>query len=1067
MRRLLGSLAAWLDDRTGWRGLRRHLLDEPLPAGTGWWFTLGSLLLFGLTIQLVTGILLALYYAPTPDHAWDSVRFVTTEVRAGSFLRGLHHWAASLVVVAAALHLIRVVFFGSYKKPREMNWLIGLALLLVILAFGLTGYLLPWDQRAYWATVVTINIARLTPLAGDAVAWLLQGGAEIGALTLTRWYAVHVVVLPVVLAVLVVAHLYLLRRHGISGPVRARPGPSRMFFPYQAWRDLTVAVAAGVFLAVLAWRGAPALESPADPTSSDYVPRPEWYFLGLFQLLKYFPGHWEVVGALVVPGLAALFLALLPWLDRSRTRDPRARRLILGLFTAGLAGVVTLTTIGALDRPAAQPNLWSVQEQAGAILISTSDRCTKCHGPDRMTAAVDPRHMSRPPDWLAAHVADPEVIGPGVREVPATSSESEVAAIRAALTKMRSIDPPTIDDASRQAIVLFNRQCLSCHVIGSVGGTDGPDLTHVGEKLDPGVIERRIVNPADVQIDASMPAFGGKLTAAEIHSLALWLGTKKIRASAFCLNRRFCLSATCLNLASLLEHQARLTPDRHAIVLRPFTFTYAQLDAMASRVAAGLRALGLGPGDHIALSCPNTPHFPIAYYGILKMGGIVVPLNVLLKPREISAYLADSDARALMVFEGTPELPMAQMASAACNERDAPQCRYLIVMTIDPAAPSPIDHALTLGRVMEGQPGHFPAHATAPDDTAVMLFTSGTTGQSKGAELTHFNMTMNAMASRDMLLPTLDSRRDAQNVTLATLPLFHSTAQTAQMNAGISGGWTVILLRRFEPAAVLHAFEHEQVNCWIGVPTMYWSLLQHARQEKLDVSKVAASLRCCVSGGAPMPLAVLQDFERTFNVRILEGYGLSETSPVACFNQVFKPSKPGTVGFPIGGCEVRIVDDQDGPVATGERGEIVIRGHNVMKGYYKQPEATAEALRGGWFHTGDVGVLDEDGYLTIVDRKKDMLIRGGTNVYPREIEEVLMTHPAVSLAGVIGVPHERLGEEVKAFIVLKPGATLTAEELITWSKQQLAAFKYPRIVEFRESLPMGATGKVLKRALKE
>jgi ubiquinol-cytochrome c reductase cytochrome b subunit len=527
VRRPVAALSAWLDDRTGWRGLRRHLLEEPLPAGTGWWFTLGSLLLFGLGVQVVTGIALALYYAPTPDHAWDSVRFVSTEVRAGSFLRGLHHWGATLVVVAAVLHLVRVVFFGSYKRPREMNWLIGLAILLVILAFGLTGYLLPWDQRAYWATVVTINIARLTPVLGDAFAWLLQGGAEVGALTLTRWYAAHVVLLPIALTLLVAAHLYLLRRHGVSGPVRVQSGPSRMFFPYQAARDVTVAIAAGVLLAVLAWRGAPALESPADPTSSDYTPRPEWYFLGLFQLLKYFPGRWEVVGALVVPGIAATFLALLPWLDRSRSREPRTRRLVLGLFTAGLAGFVTLTSLGALDRPPAQPNLWTVQEQAGAALIATSDRCTRCHGPDRMAPAVDPRRMSRPPDWLAAHVVDPEVIGPGVRDVPATSNEAELAAIRAALAKMRLADPPPIDDASRRAIVLFNRHCLGCHVMGSVGGTEGPDLTHIGEKLDPGVIERRIVNPADVQIDANMPAFGEKLSPEEIHSIALWVGTRR------------------------------------------------------------------------------------------------------------------------------------------------------------------------------------------------------------------------------------------------------------------------------------------------------------------------------------------------------------------------------------------------------------------------------------------------------------------------------------------------------------------------------------------------------------
>lgn len=524
------------------------------------------------------------------------------------------------------------------------------------------------------------------------------------------------------------------------------------------------------------------------------------------------------------------------------------------------------------------------------------------------------------------------------------------------------------------------------------------------------------------------------------------------------------MSATALNLAHLLEHQARLTPERPAVVMRPWVFTYAQLDALANQAAAGLRGLGLGPGDHIGLSCPNTPHFPIAYYAILKLGGVVVPLNVLLKPREIAYHLSDSDAKALLVFEGTSELPMAQMARAACDE--TPACEHLVVMTVDAAAPAPVERALTLGQICQGQPTASTTHPPAPDDTAVILYTSGTTGQSKGAELTHLNMTLNAIASRDMLAPLLDPGVDARNVSLVTLPLFHSTGQTGQMNAGIAGGWTLVLLPRFDAAAVLRAFQEEQVNCWIGVPTMYWAILQHARHHQMNLSKVAASLRCCVSGGAPMPLAVLQDFERALGVRVLEGYGLSETSPVACFNQVHRPSKPGTVGLPIVACQVQAVDEQDRPLPPGERGEIVIRGHNVMKGYYKRPAETADALRGGWFHTGDIGVIDTDGYVSIVDRKKDMLIRGGTNVYPREIEDVLMAHPAVSLAAVIGVPDERLGEEVKAFVVLKPGAVLTAEALIDWSKAQLAAFKYPRSVELRESLPMGPTGKVLKRELR-
>jgi long-chain acyl-CoA synthetase len=524
------------------------------------------------------------------------------------------------------------------------------------------------------------------------------------------------------------------------------------------------------------------------------------------------------------------------------------------------------------------------------------------------------------------------------------------------------------------------------------------------------------------------------------------------------------VSATILNLAHLLDHQAVLTPDRPAVICRPHVLTYRQLNAMANQVAAGLRALGFGPGDHIALSCPNTPHFPIAYYGILKLGASVVPLHVLLKPREIAYHLNDSDAKALIVFEGTPELPMAQMARAACDE--VPACRQLIVMTIDPAAPSPVERALTLGQVMHGQPPAFQTHPTRPDDTAVILYTSGTTGQSKGAELTHFNMTLNAMASRDMFLPVLDHGLDARNVSLVTLPLFHSTGQTAQLNGGIAGGWTLVLMPKFDPAAVLQAFAAEKVSCWIGVPTMYWALLQHARQQKIDVTAAAASLRCVVSGGAPMPVAVLEDFQKVFGVRILEGYGLSETSPVACFNQLYRPSKPGTVGLPIASCEIAVVDDDDRPVPVGSRGEVVIRGHNVMKGYYKRPTETAEALKNGWLHTGDIGVFDADGYLSIVDRKKDMILRGGVNVYPREVEEVLMTHAAVSLAAVIGVPDDRLGEEVKAFVVLKPGATITSDELVAWSKGELAAFKYPRVVELRDSLPVGPTGKVFKRALR-
>jgi len=517
---------------------------------------------------------------------------------------------------------------------------------------------------------------------------------------------------------------------------------------------------------------------------------------------------------------------------------------------------------------------------------------------------------------------------------------------------------------------------------------------------------------------------------------------------------------TVLTLASLLEHTAVLTPDRVAITCGAARMTYAELNARATQVASGLHALGIAPGDRVALSCPNVPWFPIAYFGILKTGAVVVPLNVLLKPREIAYHLRDSEAQAILVFEGTPELPMAQMARAACDEVG---CEHLIVMTLDPAASSPVTPALTIGQLMR-QAVAFDTRRRDADDTAVILYTSGTTGHPKGAELTHLNMVTNAIASRDMFLPACRGGFE-QDVALVTLPLFHSTAQTCLQNSGVLAGFRLVLLPRFEPAAVLETMAREQVNIWIGVPTMYWTLLQHCAAG-FDPEPVRRHLRLCISGGAPMPVKVMHRFEQTFGVRILEGYGLSETSPVACFNQLHRPSKAGTVGQAIFAVDVRCVDDADRPVAPGERGEVVIRGPNVMKGYLNRPEATAEAMRHGWFHTGDIGVMDEDGYLTIVDRKKDMILRAGFNVYPRELEEVIMTHPAVSLVAVIGVPDERLGEEVKAVIVRKPGASLTEDDAIAWCRDQFAAYKYPRLVEFRDSLPIGPTGKILKRELR-
>ena len=523
--------------------------------------------------------------------------------------------------------------------------------------------------------------------------------------------------------------------------------------------------------------------------------------------------------------------------------------------------------------------------------------------------------------------------------------------------------------------------------------------------------------------------------------------------------------ATVLNLASIIEHHARITPDREAIVWNEMRFSFAQLNGLANRVAHALVEMKIERGDKVALSCPNLPFFPIVYYAIMKAGAAVVPLNILFKPREIAYHLRDSDAEAVFVFEGTQDLPLAEAIKEAFDQVDS--CEHLIVMTASPLAESPIAGAKTLTEITRDKSEKFETVPTAPHDTCAILYTSGTTGQPKGAELTHLNLMTNVTTTHEIHVKFLDESPGEQKTCLITLPLFHTTGQTCQMNTHLYAGNRVVLLPRFEPQLTIETMEKEQVNFWTGVPTMYWALLRYAEENDIDTSRVAENIKAVSSGGAPMPVEVMRAFTEKFNVRVLEGYGMSETSPLATFNQFERPSKPGTVGLPIFGVEVRCVDENDEEVKTGERGEVVVRGPNVMKGYYKRPEANAEAFKNGWFHTGDIGVFDEEGYLSIVDRKKEMILRGGYNIYPRELEEVIMTHPAVSLVAVIGVPCSKMGEEVKAFIVKKPDAQLSEEEFLDWCKRQFASYKYPRFVEFRDELPVGGTGKILKRALKE
>ena len=493
-----------------------------------------------------------------------------------------------------------------------------------------------------------------------------------------------------------------------------------------------------------------------------------------------------------------------------------------------------------------------------------------------------------------------------------------------------------------------------------------------------------------------------------------------------------------LNLGCVLGTSAQRRPDRVVIVLDERRITYAQLDRAARGIATGLRSRGLGPGDQVALMLPNVPEFTMAYFGALYAGCTVVPLNVLLSAPEVTYHLQDSEARLLF---GHPLF--AEPAARGAEKGGVP-----LVWASG-------DNEPNLEELASADPCDAIC-STSADDTAVILYTSGTTGKPKGAELTHSNLLLNCTVVMPRLIPI-----GSDDVALATLPLFHSFGQTCIQNAFIAVGGTFTLLPRFTPEAAFEIMQRDQVTVFAGVPTMYFALLHCETGSDYDLS----SLKFCMAGGAAMPVEVMLDFEKKYPVQILEGFGLSETSPVASFNMLDRPRTPGSIGYPVWGVEMCILDDQDRSVPDGEPGEIAIRGHNIMKGYWKRPDATKEALRQGWFHSGDIGIRDPNGSYRIVDRKKDMIIRGGFNVYPREIEEVLYAHPAIVEAAVIGVPHERHGEEIKAVIVLGAGQSLSAEELIAYTREHLAAYKYPRLIEFSESLPKGPTGKILKREI--
>lgn len=505
-----------------------------------------------------------------------------------------------------------------------------------------------------------------------------------------------------------------------------------------------------------------------------------------------------------------------------------------------------------------------------------------------------------------------------------------------------------------------------------------------------------------------------------------------------------------LNLAMLLELSARRTPGKVALILDDIKMRYAEVDGAANKVANGLVQLGVEPGDKVALMVPNTPYFIVCYYAILKLGATVVPFNVLFKRHEVEYHLEDSDSVALIVWEGF-------LNEALEGFRQVTNCRNLIIAQTPGSTAQLPEGSIPLTSLLTTTSPTFDTYQTMPDDTAVILYTSGTTGRPKGAELTHFNMFYNAVCGADKVL-----QANSDDIGLAVLPLFHSFGQTCMMNALLYVGGTMTMLPRFEPQKALEIMVRDQVTYFAGVPTMYFYLLNYPEADKYDLS----SLRRCCSGGSAMPVEVMHAFNQKYKVTILEGYGLSETSPVASFNHLDRQPKPGSIGTPIWGVDMRCIDAEGQEVPLGELGEIVIRGHNVMKGYYKRPEANAETIKNGWFHTGDIAYKDSDGYFFIKDRVKDMIIRGGFNVYPREIEEVLYGHPAIAEAAVIGVPDNALGEEVKAVIACKPGQSASEQEIIDYCKERLAAYKYPRKIEFLETLPKTATGKILKRELK-
>ncbi len=522
---------------------------------------------------------------------------------------------------------------------------------------------------------------------------------------------------------------------------------------------------------------------------------------------------------------------------------------------------------------------------------------------------------------------------------------------------------------------------------------------------------------------------------------------------------------------SLLEHTAAQFGERPATVFFGATLSYRALQAMAGRFAGALVRLGVRPGDRVSLHLPNCPQFLIAYYGALAAGAVVVPFNPLYVEREIEQQLIDSGAEVAV----TLDLIYPRLADA----RPRTRVREIIVTPINAYFPVPLrwlypiraqreGHTVRVPRARDvhrfaelldaNQPA--PAVAVDPGHTAVLLYTGGTTGIPKGAMLSHQNLTCNIHQSRAWFT----GLRPGRDVVVGVLPFFHSYGMTAVMNFSISAGLQMVLLPRFQIDMLLQATAKYRPQLLPGVPTIYTAIISHPAVTQYDLRSIAA----CISGAAALPVEVQSRFEQLTGGRLVEGYGLTEASPVTHANPIHGTRKAGSIGIPFPDTDARIVDDSGArTLAPGEVGELIIRGPQVMQGYWNQPGETAQTLRSGWLFTGDMARMDADGFFYVVDRKKELIIIGGMNVFPREVEEVLYAHPAVLEAAAVGVPDSYKGEVVKAFVVLRSGTRATAEEIIEHCRRQLAPYKVPRAVEFRAQLPKSLVGKILRHDLME